>query len=121
MSALDPIRRERCQDRQTRLPSRPPMPDFYMPAMPPLGLIQAVETRLRDWRRRRQFRRRFLPLLDHEDPILADMGHCRAEIEWAASLPWREDATRALLERRERRLAATRRAPYRERATAPPA
>ncbi|MFP1679943.1 hypothetical protein ACLD02_14675 [Alloalcanivorax sp. C16-2] len=36
------------------LPERPPEPPFPMPAMPPLGLIHALETRLRDWLKRRR-------------------------------------------------------------------
>nr|WP_297459960.1 hypothetical protein [uncultured Halomonas sp.] len=71
-----------------------------MPAMPPLGLINAVENWVHAWVRRRQFRQRFLYLLDYDDHILEDMGHCRDEIEWALRLPLREDAGRALLCRR---------------------
>ncbi|HET8790496.1 MAG TPA: hypothetical protein VFM75_04755, partial [Modicisalibacter sp.] len=54
-----------------------PWPDVHMPAMPPLGLIDALENRARAWVRRRQFRRRFSYLLDYDDHILEDMGHCR--------------------------------------------
>ena len=35
-------------------PRRPREPELYMPAMPPLGLIHALETRVRAWWRRRQ-------------------------------------------------------------------
>ncbi len=92
---------------KTEPPHQPPIPDVFMPAMPPLGLINALETwvrtRVRDMRRRREFRQRFLPLLAYDDHILEDMGHCREEIEWAAHLPLKEDADQALLHRRARR------------------
>lgn len=82
---------------------RSPKPDLFMPAMPPLGLIDALENWVRAWVRRRQFRQRFLYLLDYDDHILEDMGHCREEIEWALGLPLREDAGQALLCRRAQR------------------
>ncbi|SDM26113.1 hypothetical protein SAMN05661010_03783 [Modicisalibacter muralis] len=93
--------------RDAKQPTQPPMPDFYMPAMPPLKLINALENWVRSWVRRRQFRQRFLYLLDYDDHILADMGHCREEIEWALQLPLREDAIKALSCRRERRRQAS--------------
>lgn len=93
----------RCPQRDEEKPTQPPWPDFYMPAMPPLGLINTVENWVRAWVRRRQFRQRFLYLLDFDDHILEDMGHCRDEIEWALHLPLREDAGQALLCRRARR------------------
>jgi hypothetical protein len=73
-----------------------------MPAMPPLGLIQAVERWVARYRQRRQFRRRFLPLLAQGDRILEDMGYCREDILWALRLPLRVDARQALQERRQR-------------------
>lgn len=90
----------RCMQHEIK---RPPKPDLLMPAMPPLGLINAVENWVRCWVRRRQFRQRFLYLLDYDDLILEDMGHCRGEIEWALQLPLREDAVKALSCCRERR------------------
>ncbi|WP_194866015.1 hypothetical protein [Alloalcanivorax profundimaris] len=41
-------------DRPKPIPRRPPEPPFPMPAMPPLGLIHALETRLRAWLKRRR-------------------------------------------------------------------
>ncbi|TDR55983.1 hypothetical protein DFP85_105157 [Halomonas ventosae] len=32
--------------------TRPPMPRFCMPAMPPLGLMASIENRLQAWRQR---------------------------------------------------------------------
>ncbi|SHF20819.1 hypothetical protein SAMN02745148_02035 [Modicisalibacter ilicicola DSM 19980] len=106
MSNLKLLDRLQCEVKQ---PARPPLPrqpirEFYMPAMPPMGLINAVETWVRALVRRQRFRRRFLPLLDHDDHILDDMGHNREDIEWAARLPWREDAFKALQRRRAQRL-----------------
>ena len=43
-------------DHQSR-PTRPREPELYMPAMPPLGLIHALETRVRAWLKRRRLRR----------------------------------------------------------------
>ena len=102
MSNLDHFRCPQCDEKR---PTKPPKPDLVMPAMPPLGLINAVENWVRSWVRRRQFRQRFLHLLDYDDHILEDMGHCRDEIEWALQLPLplREDAGQALLCRRARR------------------
>ncbi|QJQ95872.1 MULTISPECIES: hypothetical protein [Halomonadaceae] len=87
-------------------PTPPPRPDFFMPAMPPLGLIHWLETKWWEYRRRRQFRRRFLPLLVHDDHKLDDMGHCRDDILWASRLPLKEDAEQALATRRAERKAA---------------
>ena len=104
MSNLEPPRRAL---RQTQQKPQPPLPDFFMPAMPPLGLINAVENwvrpRVREVRRRRRFRQRFLPLLAYDDHILEDMGHCREDIEWASRLPLKEDAHRALQRCRAKR------------------
>lgn len=86
-------------------PTPPPKLDFYMPAMPPLGLIAAVEHWWKVYRRRRQFRRRFLPLLAHDDRILDDMGHHRDDILWASCLPLKVDAFQALEESRVMRKA----------------
>ncbi|MES3675800.1 DUF1127 domain-containing protein [Halomonas elongata] len=78
-------------------------PSLYMPAMPPLGLIDALEgwivDRARRWRRRREFRRQVANLLAHDDRILADLGLERDEIERVSRLPLKEDACRALLDR----------------------
>nr|WP_298373053.1 hypothetical protein [uncultured Halomonas sp.] len=82
---------------------RPSMPDFYMPAMPPMGLINAIENWVKALLSRRRFRQRFLPLLGYDDHILEDMGHNREDIEWASRLPVRKDAFRALQRRRAQR------------------
>ncbi|MCH4564150.1 hypothetical protein MKP05_13615 [Halomonas sp. EGI 63088] len=102
MSQYEPIRRPRVVADK---PAPPPAPDFYMPAMPPLGLITAVEHWWHVYRRRRQFRRRFLPLLAHDDHILEDMGHHRDDILWASRLPLQVDALKALEECRALRKA----------------
>ncbi|MDT8894357.1 DUF1127 domain-containing protein [Halomonas sp. I1] len=70
------------------------LPTFYMPAMPPLGLIDALEGwivgRVRQWQRRRHFRRQIANLLVHDDRILADIGLDRRELERASRLPLRK-------------------------------
>lgn len=102
MSQYEPIRRPRVDaDR----PTPPPALDIYMPAMPPLGLITAVEHWWHVFRRRRQFRRGFLTLLAHDDRILEDMGYHRDDILWALRLPLRVDALKALEECRALRKA----------------
>lgn len=105
MSQFEPLQRP--QPATKKQP--PPQPDFYMPAMPPLGLLHFLETRLRDYLRRRRFRQQFLPLLVYDDHILEDMGHRRDDILWALSLPLKEDATEALIRCREKRKAAQQR------------
>lgn len=87
-----------------------------MPAMPPLGLIHMLETKWWEYQRRRQFRQRFLPLLDHDDPMLEDLAHddhlledlthFRDDVRWASRLPLKEDAEQALEQRRAVRKAA---------------
>lgn len=93
MSDLEHCRRAYCQKKR---PASPPIRDFYMPAMPPLGLINWVKCVAKAWLKRRRFRQRFLPLLTYDDHILKDMGHMREDIEWALRLPLREDAYQAL-------------------------
>ncbi|MGQ4878604.1 hypothetical protein ACOJCM_08530 [Billgrantia sp. LNSP4103-1] len=104
MSQHEPLRRP--QPATRKRPDPPPQPDFYMPAMPPLRLIHALETKWQDYLRRRRFRQRFLPLLAYDDHMLEDMGHCRDDILWASRLPLREDAEQALMQRRSMRKAA---------------
>ncbi|SFH27481.1 hypothetical protein [Modicisalibacter xianhensis] len=100
MSDLEHVRR--AIDNLPR-PCTSPQPEFSMPAMPPLGLITALENRWYAWQRRRIFRRYILPLLTYDDHILEDMGHHRSDIEWALRLPLREDALAALELQRCRR------------------
>ena len=74
-------------------------PVILMPAMPPLGLITAIENRVRNWRHRRLLIR----LLEYEDFLLADIGHQRADLVRASRLPLREDAIAKLAEWRDQR------------------
>lgn len=111
MSNLKPLPPVLCEVNQPSRPDlskrdlpRPPMPEFYMPAMPPMGLINALESWVRALLRRRRFRRHFLPFLDYDDHILDDMGHNREDVEWALRLPLRKDAFQALQCRRIKRL-----------------
>ncbi|MDR5905598.1 hypothetical protein [Franzmannia qiaohouensis] len=100
MTQYQPIHRPTPTD--DKAPTPPPRLALYMPATPPLGLIYALELWWWRYRRRRQFRQRFLPLLAHDDHILEDMGHQRDDIQWASRLPLKEDAHKALTERRAR-------------------
>ncbi|QOR37703.1 hypothetical protein HNO52_03615 [Billgrantia diversa] len=104
MSQYEPLRQPRTD--AAKRPAQPPRPDFFMPAMPPLGLIHALETKWWEYRRRQQFRQRFLHLLAYDDPMLEDMGHCRDDILWASRLPLKEDAEQALEQRRAAHKAA---------------
>ncbi|MCC5883893.1 MAG: hypothetical protein JJU25_14825 [Halomonas sp.] len=101
MSQYEPLHHH-SQPTDTKDSTPPPQPDFYMPAMPPLGLINAIETLLHRYLRRRRFRQRYLPLLAHDDHMLEDMNHRRDDIRWASSLPLKEDAEQALAQRREK-------------------
>ncbi|HRP95144.1 MAG TPA: hypothetical protein PL143_02745 [Rhodocyclaceae bacterium] len=93
-------------ERRAETPAHPPLPEVYMPAMPPLGLINAIEEWVRAWMRRRQL----LKLLDYDDRILDDFGYPRRELLWAASLPLKVNAYELLRKRREQRLHDRRRA-----------
>ncbi|EWH00215.1 hypothetical protein [Halomonas sp. BC04] len=106
MTQYEPLRRPDSTTEQR--PTPPPRPDFYMPAMPSLELVHWLETLWWDYRRRRQFRQRFLPLLAYDDHILEDMGHRRDDILWASRLSLKEDAMVALTYRREMRKAVDR-------------
>lgn len=98
MSNTDPIcRSEAPQNRPA------PRPDFYMPAMRPLGMTRAVERWVALYRQRRRFRRRFLPLLAYGDRIVQDMGYYRDDILAVLRLPLRVDALQALQVLQERR------------------
>ncbi|TFH88551.1 hypothetical protein EQG41_01575 [Billgrantia azerbaijanica] len=102
MSQHEPLRRpQTVADR----PRPAPRLEFYLPAMPPLGLINAIEHRWAAYRRRRRFRQRFLPLLALDDRTLEDIGHRRDDLLWASRLPLRENAHEALIARRAQRRA----------------
>lgn len=77
-------------------PPKPPQTHFYMPAMPSMRLIRALDMGLWRCRRRWLFRRHILPLLDYEDQVLRDIGYCREDILWANQLPLKVDAIQAL-------------------------
>lgn len=79
--------------RQTeRTPVSRQVPEFYMPAMPPLALTEAMDRWYRRWVLRRQFRR-FLKLSDGD---LATLGLKRETLAWAARQPLATDAFEAL-------------------------
>lgn len=73
------------------------VPEFYMPAMPPVALTEGMDHWYRLWRKRRQLRH----LLVLDDAALEALGLKRDDLEWATHRPWREDAFVALRERRE--------------------
>ena len=82
-------------------PDKSALPDFYMPAMPPLGLINAIENWFKAWGRRR----RLLRLLDYDDHMLEDIGYTRDDLLWAAQQPLKVDARLILQQQRERQRA----------------
>ncbi|TGG91687.1 hypothetical protein E4656_14925 [Natronospirillum operosum] len=100
MNQYQPLQHEASQD--DNAPTPPTRLALYMPATPPLGLIHALELWWWRYRRRRQFRQRFQPLLAYDDHMLEDMGHRRSDIQWALGLPLQVDALKALQERRAR-------------------
>ncbi|WP_353981099.1 hypothetical protein [Salinicola endophyticus] len=73
-------------------PIKPVPPKIYMPAMPPLGWIHALEVQWWHYRRRRLFLRHVLPIAACDDILLADIGYRREQILWAARLPLKCDA-----------------------------
>lgn len=84
-------------------PPKPPQVDFYMPAMPSMRLIRALDMGWWRFRRRCLFRLHILPLLAYDDQVLLDIGHCREDILWANKLPLKIDAIHALEARQKKR------------------
>ncbi|NYS61283.1 hypothetical protein [Vreelandella salicampi] len=84
-------------------PPKPPQLHFYMPAMPSMRLIRALDMGWWRYRRRWLFRRHILPLLAYDDHVLLDIGHCREDILWANQLPLKVDAIHALEARQKKR------------------
>jgi hypothetical protein len=64
----------------------PELPDFYMPAMPPLGLQRNLCEWLRAWRQRRLYRQ----LLELDDRALAARDLNRQLLSEKARLPLRQ-------------------------------
>ncbi|WP_141440565.1 hypothetical protein [Vreelandella titanicae] len=89
--------------RQLAPPPKPPALHFYMPAMPSMRLIRALDMAWWRYRRRWLFRRHILPLLAHDDQLLRDIGHSREDILWANQLPLKVDAIHALEARQQKR------------------
>ena len=75
-----------------------PVPEFYMPAMPPVQLTEALDRRVRHWLQRRKFRR----LLKYDDKHLAVLGLSREDLVWAARQPMQADAFEVLQQRLRR-------------------
>lgn len=61
-------------------------PEFYMPAMPPIWLTEAISARIANWRQRRRIRR----LLKYDDRRLEDLGYRRVDLLIEAGLSFRE-------------------------------
>ena len=55
------------------------------------------------WKSQRDARDAFAAVTRLDDRMLDDIGHSRAEVEWAAGLPLNVDAARALRDLRELR------------------
>ncbi|MCH4812702.1 hypothetical protein [Vreelandella neptunia] len=84
-------------------PPKPPQLHFYLPAMPSMRLVRALDMAWWHYRRRRLFRRHILPLLAHDDQLLLDIGHSREDILWANQLPLKVDSLHALETRQNKR------------------
>lgn len=84
------------QASQLAPPPKPPQLHFYMPAMPSMRLIRALDMGWWRYRRRRLFRCHILPLLAYDDHVLRDIGYRREDILWANQLPLKIDAIQAL-------------------------
>ncbi len=79
---MKPTHREQPQRRRSAA-ARTAMPDLCMPAMPPLGLMAAVD-RWIEARRRRRALRQLLALDDH---LLCDLGLTREHLSEATRAP----------------------------------
>lgn len=77
-------------------PPKPRQSGFYMPAMPSMGLIRALDMGWWRCRRRLLFRRHMLPLLAYGDQVACETGYSRDDILWASQLPLKVDAIHAL-------------------------
>lgn len=86
-------------------PPKPTQPHFYMPAMPSMRLIRALDMGIWHCRRRWLFRRHIVPLLAYDDHVLRDIGYSREDILWASQLPLKVDAIHALEARQKKRQA----------------
>ncbi|BES70363.1 hypothetical protein RE428_13810 [Marinobacter nanhaiticus D15-8W] len=71
------------------------VPAFYMPAMPPIQLTEALDRWISHWLQRRKFRR----LLNYDDQHLAVLGLKREDLAWAARQPLQTDAFEVLQQR----------------------
>ncbi|MFG6178505.1 hypothetical protein ACGTN6_14800 [Halomonas sp. THAF12] len=93
MSQYQPLHRlEETTDR----PAPETWPPLYMPAMPPLGAIRALEAWWQARRRRRHLRQNLHRLLACDDATLEDIGYRRGDIHRALRLPRTQDALDAL-------------------------
>lgn len=85
----------------SKMPQQPtgrnqaPVPEFFMPAMPPIELTEALDRWIKRWMQRRKFRR----LLKYDDHNLAVLGLKREDLQWAARQPVKKDAFEALAQR----------------------
>ena len=88
-------RRDTC----VRQPSEPQMPDFYLPAMWPLGLQRSLHDWFRAWRQRRLY----WQLLKLDDRQLASRDLDRRRLREMANTPLRQ-----LVAKRRKRPSAAR-------------
>ncbi len=77
-------------------PPKPRQRGFYMPAMPSIELIRALDMGWWRCRRRLLFRRHMLPLLGYGEQMVRETGYSRDDILWASRLPLKVDAIHAL-------------------------
>lgn len=79
------------QNQRSRAGAPRRYPDLYMPAMPPVALIE----QLHHWVCRRRMRR----LLRLDDHRLRDLGYSRADLLWALRQPLSVNAMKAIARR----------------------
>ncbi|WP_394168605.1 hypothetical protein [Saccharospirillum alexandrii] len=82
-----------------QLPAKAPVPEFYMPSMPPLHLFAAAGRLYRAW----QYRNKLISLTRYDDATLEDIGYTRAELKMAIAMPLSQDPRPVLKQWRAQR------------------
>ncbi|MEP4544657.1 MAG: DUF1127 domain-containing protein [Saccharospirillum sp.] len=82
-----------------QLPAKAPVPEFYMPSMPPLHLFATAGRLYRAW----QYRNKLISLTRYDDATLEDIGYTRAELKMAIAMPLSQDPRPVLKQWRAQR------------------
>lgn len=70
-----------------QVPAKTPVPEFYMPSMPPLHLFASAGRLYRAWK----YRNKLISFLTYDDATLDDIGYTRAELKMAIAMPLSQD------------------------------